>query len=57
MSNYPSIEDTLDPVGDAAAVPVYAILPPEARRGVVVLHEIFGRQPEIDRVVQRFAAR
>ncbi len=26
-----------------------------ARRGVVVLHELLGRQPEIDRVVHRFA--
>lgn len=25
-------------------------------RGVVVIHEIYGRQPEIDRVVDRFAA-
>jgi carboxymethylenebutenolidase len=34
----------------------YAALPPAATRGVVVIHEIFGRQPEIDRVVDRFAA-
>jgi carboxymethylenebutenolidase len=32
------------------------VLPPGARRGVVVIHEIFGRQPEIDAVVDRFAA-
>lgn len=36
-------------------LPAYAILPAGARRGAVVLHEIYGRQPEIDRVVQRFA--
>ena len=41
--------------GGYPATPVYAILPPGARRGVVVIHEIFGRQPEIDRVVRRFA--
>lgn len=35
--------------------PIYAVLPQAPRRGMVVLHEIFGRQPEIDRVVQRFA--
>jgi carboxymethylenebutenolidase len=38
----------------------YASLPANepggARRGVVVLHELYGRQPEIDRVVDRFAA-
>jgi carboxymethylenebutenolidase len=37
---------------DASA---YAALPAGAKRGVVVVHEIFGRQPEIDRVVERFA--
>jgi dienelactone hydrolase len=35
--------------------PVFAVLPPSARRGVVVIHEIFGRQPEIDDVARRFA--
>jgi len=35
----------------------YAALPAGATRGAVVLHEMFGRQPEIDRVVDRFAAR
>ncbi len=47
--------------GDAARgdppAPGYAALPPDAKRGVVVIHEIFGRQPEIDGVVDRFAAR
>jgi carboxymethylenebutenolidase len=33
----------------------YANLPEGAERGVVVIHEAFGRQPEIDRVVDRFA--
>jgi len=41
---------------DFPDTPVYAALPAGARRGVVVIHEIFGRQPEIDRVVRRFAA-
>ena len=36
--------------------PLFAVLPPGARRGMIVIHEIFGRQPEIDRVVHRFAA-
>jgi carboxymethylenebutenolidase len=36
--------------------PAYAVIPRDARRGVVVLHEVLGRQPEIDRVVDRFAA-
>lgn len=39
-----------------ANLPGYAALPVDAQRGVVVIHEIFGRQPEIDRVVERFAA-
>jgi carboxymethylenebutenolidase len=41
-----------DPSFDA-----YASLPGGAARGVVVIHEVFGRAPEIDRVVDRFAAR
>jgi carboxymethylenebutenolidase len=39
----------------APATPAFAILPEGAKRGMVVIHEIFGRQPEIDRVVERFA--
>jgi carboxymethylenebutenolidase len=35
--------------------PAYAALPPGAKRGAVVLHELFGPQPEIRRVVDRFA--
>jgi carboxymethylenebutenolidase len=42
--------------GDVPATPAYAAFPDGARRGVVVIHEILGRQPEIDRVVERFAA-
>ncbi len=41
-------------IGDA--VPAFAATPDGARRGVVVLHEIYGRAPEIDRVVERFEA-
>ena len=39
----------------ARATPAYAAIPPGARRGVVVIHEIYGRAPDIDRVVERFA--
>jgi carboxymethylenebutenolidase len=34
--------------------PAVAVVPAAAERGVVVIHELFGRQPEIDRVVSRF---
>jgi carboxymethylenebutenolidase len=44
------------PRPDGATMPGYAALPAGAQRGVVVIHEILGRQPEIDRVVERFAA-
>ncbi|MDO9017894.1 MAG: dienelactone hydrolase family protein [Deltaproteobacteria bacterium] len=47
--------------GDAAhgdtPSPVYAHVPAGATRGGVVVHEIFGRQPDIERVVDRFATR
>jgi carboxymethylenebutenolidase len=33
------------------------MIPGGATRGIVVIHEIFGRAPEIDRVVERFARR
>ncbi len=46
-----------DPARGDPTSPGYAALPPGATRAVVVIHEIFGRQPEIDRVVDRFAAR
>lgn len=55
MSTPTPIHDRLLDVGNAPAVPLFAMLPPEAPREVVILHEIFGRQPEIDRVVERFA--
>jgi carboxymethylenebutenolidase len=38
-----------------AGGPAYAAIPQGATRGVVVIHEIFGPQPEIERVVHRFA--
>lgn len=44
------------PRSDGPPTPAYASLPAAAERGVVVIHELFGRQPEIDRVVDRFAA-
>jgi carboxymethylenebutenolidase len=45
------------PAGDGApSLPAFAILPEGATRGAVVIHEIFGRRPEIDRVVERLAA-
>ena len=37
------------------ALPAWAATPPDARRGAVVIHELMGRQPEIDSVVERFA--
>jgi carboxymethylenebutenolidase len=45
------------PAGDGyPATPGYAVLPAGARRGAVVICEIRGRQPEIDRVVERLAS-
>jgi carboxymethylenebutenolidase len=49
-------EATIPGGHDFPPTPVFAALPPGARRGMVVIHEIFGRQPEIDDVVRRFAA-
>jgi carboxymethylenebutenolidase len=48
-------ELTLEATEGAPALPAYAMIPPGAKRGMVVIHEMFGRQPEIDRVVERFA--
>ncbi|HVU01138.1 MAG TPA: dienelactone hydrolase family protein [Polyangiaceae bacterium] len=48
-------ELTLPGAAGDPSTPAVAALPPGARRGMVVIHEIFGRQPEIDRVVLRFA--
>ncbi|HEY8039959.1 MAG TPA: dienelactone hydrolase family protein [Polyangiaceae bacterium] len=48
--------DVTIPAGDGAPdTPAFAMLPEGARRGVVVIHEIYGPRPEIDRVVGRFA--
>jgi carboxymethylenebutenolidase len=44
------------PRAHGSPTPAYASMPYGATRGVVVVHELFGRQPEIDRVVDRFAA-
>jgi carboxymethylenebutenolidase len=50
------LEEFNVPAGDGAPeTPAVAMIPEGARRGVVIIHEIFGRQPEIDRVVERFA--
>lgn len=46
---------TIEARNGAPATPAYAAFAEGARRGVVIIHEIFGRQPEIDRVVHRFA--
>jgi carboxymethylenebutenolidase len=45
----------LPPVGGVASKPAYAAVPAGVTRGMVVLHEAFGRQPESDRVVERLA--
>lgn len=50
------LEVTLPAAAGAPATPAFAMLPEGARRGVVVIHEIYGRRPEIDRAVGRFAA-
>ncbi len=52
-----SLTEITIPAGEGApATPAVAILPRGAERGVVVIHEIFGRQPEIDRAALRLAA-
>lgn len=48
-------EVTIPARGDAPATPAFAMIPAAPRAGVVVIHEIMGRQPEIDRVVARLA--
>lgn len=35
--------------------PAYAVLPAAPKRGVVIIHEVLGMQPEIKRVAHRFA--
>jgi carboxymethylenebutenolidase len=49
------VDVTIPAQDGAPETPAFAICPEGARRGVVVIHEIFGRRPEIDRVVERFA--
>jgi carboxymethylenebutenolidase len=54
----PPLDEVTLPEGDGApATPAVAVLPPGTRRGVVVIHEMFGRQPEVDRAVQRVASK
>lgn len=57
--NFPAAghDVTVPAIPGAPATTAYAALPAGARRGVVVIHEIFGRMPEIDGVVDRFAAK
>lgn len=43
------------PDAPGSPMPAYAAVPEGVERGMVVIHELFGRQPEIDRVVERFA--
>lgn len=47
---------TLPASGAAPEGSAYAALTPGATRGMVVVHEAYGPQPEINRVVDRFAA-
>jgi carboxymethylenebutenolidase len=51
------VEVSIPAGDDFPETPAFAIVPDGATRGVVVIHELYGRQPEIDRVVARFAAR
>ncbi len=46
-----------DPTRGDPPTPAYASLPDGATKAVVVIHEIFGRAPDIDGVVDRFAPR
>jgi two-component sensor histidine kinase len=55
MSGLTDVTIPGDPAHGDPESPAVAILTPNAQRGMVVIHEIFGRQPEIDRVVHRFA--
>lgn len=50
------MEVTIPGEGEGREIPAYARIPDGATRGVVVIHEVLGRAPEIDRVVDRFAA-
>lgn len=53
-------EVTIDEGGGAPATPAYAAFPAgeharNPRYGVVVIHEVFGRRPDIDRACDRIA--
>lgn len=47
---------TVPGADDEPPSPAYAAVPDGATRGVVIIHELYGRSPEVDRVVDRFAA-
>lgn len=49
-------EVTIPAAGDAPETPAFAAIPATPRAGMVVIHEIYGRRPEIDRVVEKLAA-
>lgn len=46
-----------DPAHGDPESPAYARIPEGATRGIVVIHEIYGPQPEIERAVERLADR
>jgi len=56
MIEHSGVEVTIPAGEDFPETPAYAMLPPDATRGMVVIHEMLGRRPDIDRVVHRFAA-
>mgnify|MGYP000084159519 CR=1 FL=1 len=56
-SSVRTLDTALPSDGKVPSTPIYARLPSGARRGVVVIHEIFGRQPDIDQVVDSFSER
>jgi carboxymethylenebutenolidase len=45
------------PCASTGPFPAFVVLPDGATRGVVVIHEIWGRMPEIDAVAAEFAGR
>ena len=53
MSGY---ELTIPATEQAPETPAFAAIPANPRAGMVVIHEIYGRRPEIDRVVEKLAA-
>jgi len=55
MTLLPDGREVMIPAGDGAPeTPAFAVLPEGAKRGVVVIHELFGRRPEIDAVARKF---